>query len=60
MFVRCPNCRFIFDAGTPGLLPACRQCGGATVAVLKIAPAPDFEVATPTRKFRPETVKLLR
>lgn len=48
--VRCMKCRFLFEATTPGLLPECRQCGGATVLVVKIAPA-DAPAAQPTMKF---------
>jgi predicted nucleic acid-binding Zn-ribbon protein len=48
--VRCTKCRFLFEAATPGLLPDCRQCGGATVMVVKIEPA-DAPPAQPTMKF---------
>jgi hypothetical protein len=48
--VRCTKCRFLFEAATPGLLPECGQCGGATVMVLEIAPA-DAPPAQPTMKF---------
>jgi len=48
--VRCTKCRFLFEAMTPGLLPDCRQCGGATVFVVKIEPA-DAPPAQPTMKF---------
>jgi hypothetical protein len=34
-----------------GLLPACVQCGGATMAILKIEPA-EVPPAQPTMKFR--------
>jgi hypothetical protein len=48
--VRCTKCRFLFEAATVGLLPACRQCGGATVMVVKIEPA-EPPPAQPTMKF---------
>jgi len=34
-----------------GLLPACVQCGGVTMAILKIEPT-DVPAAQPTLKFR--------
>ncbi|MDB4970980.1 MAG: hypothetical protein JWN44_6669 [Myxococcales bacterium] len=37
--VRCLKCKFLFEGSTAGLLPDCRQCGGATVPVHKIEPA---------------------
>ncbi len=49
--VRCTKCRFLFEAPTPGLLPDCRQCGGATVAVTEIRPPDDVPAAQPTMKF---------
>jgi hypothetical protein len=50
--VRCTKCRFLFEPPTPGLLPECRQCGGATIAVLKIEPSDDLlPPAQPTFKF---------
>ena len=48
--VRCTKCRFLFEAETPGLLPNCRQCGRATVAVATIGPQ-DVPPAQPTLKF---------
>ena len=48
--VRCTKCRFLFEPETPGLLPECAQCGGATVMVVKIQPA-DVPPAQPTMKF---------
>jgi hypothetical protein len=64
MVARCPNCRFMFEAGTPGLLPVCPQCGGPTVAIVRIAPAEDTfdDVARAPRtlKFRTEELKLAR
>ena len=48
--VRCTKCRFLFEAAVPGLLPECRQCGGATMMVLRIEPA-DAPTAQPTMKF---------
>ena len=48
--VRCTKCRFLFEPETVGLLPDCRQCGGATVMVDKIEPA-DVPPAMPTMKF---------
>jgi hypothetical protein len=33
----------MFEAGTPGLLPACPQCGGKTVPVIKIEPSRDHD-----------------
>jgi hypothetical protein len=44
------KCRFLFESETVGLLPDCRQCGGATVMVLKIEAA-DVPPAQPTMKF---------
>jgi hypothetical protein len=50
--VRCARCHFSFEPETPGLLPPCRQCGGATTAVHKVEAAPDEEFPPqPTRKF---------
>jgi hypothetical protein len=55
MIARCPQCRFMFEAGTPGLLPACPQCGGPTVAVIRIEPAEDSSfTASSTLKFKQE------
>jgi predicted nucleic acid-binding Zn-ribbon protein len=48
--VRCTKCRFLFESATIGLLPDCRQCGGATVMVVKIEAA-DAPPAQPTMKF---------
>ncbi len=48
--VRCTKCRFLFEAETPGLLPDCVQCGGATMMVVKIESA-DTPPAMPTMKF---------
>ncbi|HEX9104136.1 MAG TPA: hypothetical protein VF997_18115 [Polyangia bacterium] len=48
--VRCAKCRFLFEWETPGLLPACRQCGGATVLVGAIEPE-EAPPALPTLKF---------
>jgi predicted nucleic acid-binding Zn-ribbon protein len=48
--VRCTKCRFLFEPCTIGLLPACAQCGGVTMAVLKIEPS-DAPPAQPTMKF---------
>ena len=48
--VRCTKCRFLFESDTPGALPECRQCGGATVGVVKIAPA-GTPTAQPTMKI---------
>jgi hypothetical protein len=45
----------MFEAGTPGLLPACPQCSGPTVAVASIeAPADEFDKPAPpaTLKFQ--------
>ena len=49
--VRCTKCRFLFEPTTVGLLPACVQCGGVTMAIVKIEPA-DVPPAQPTMKFR--------
>ena len=49
--VRCSRCRFLFEAATHGLLPACAQCGGATVPVLKIEPAQEPAPSPRTMKF---------
>jgi predicted nucleic acid-binding Zn-ribbon protein len=48
--VRCTKCRFLFEAKTPGLLPACVQCGGATMMIVKIEPS-DAPTAMPTMRF---------
>ena len=48
--VRCTKCRFLFEPETPGLLPDCVQCGGATIMVVTIEPA-DAPAAMPTMKF---------
>ena len=48
--VRCTSCRFLFEAGTPGLLPDCPQCGGTPTPVIEIAPA-DAPSAPATMKF---------
>jgi hypothetical protein len=52
MIARCPSCRFMFEAGTPGLLPACPQCSGPTVAVVKIAPVQERALTAHTLKFQ--------
>jgi hypothetical protein len=39
----------MFEAGTPGLLPVCPQCGGPTVAVVRIEPVTTFDHETPTQ-----------
>ena len=49
--VRCTKCRFLFESPTLGLLPECPQCGGATVAVLKIEPSDELPPAQPTIKI---------
>jgi len=47
----------LFEPVTIGLLPECRQCGGATVAVHEIVPMePTLPPAQPTLKF-PVAVK---
>ena len=38
--VRCPHCRFLFEAAVLGLLPACRQCGGPTVLLTTVVLPP--------------------
>jgi predicted nucleic acid-binding Zn-ribbon protein len=48
--VRCTDCRFLFEAATPGLLPDCPQCGAVTMAILEIKPQ-DAPPAQPTMKF---------
>lgn len=45
------KCRFLFEPETPGLLPDCRQCGGATVMVANIEAADETPAAMPTMKF---------
>ena len=48
--VRCTKCRFLFESDAAGLAPECRQCGGATVGVVKIEPA-EVPSAQPTMKI---------
>ncbi|HWE27876.1 MAG TPA: hypothetical protein VHB97_07730 [Polyangia bacterium] len=49
--MRCAKCRFLFEAATPGLLPQCAQCGGATVAVIELEPFGTEASSPPTLKF---------
>ncbi len=51
--VRCGRCRLLFEAPTPGLLPACPQCGGSSAQLLVIepTPAPDVWGTEPTQKL---------
>ncbi len=51
--VRCARCRLLFEAPTPGLLPACPQCGGTSAEMPVIEPAaePDVWGAEPTQKL---------
>lgn len=55
--VRCTRCRFLFESMTPGLLPACVQCGGDTMLVIGMSPSPEGDSEDswppqPTAKFR--------
>ena len=43
----------MFEAGTPGLLPACPQCRGPTVTVARIeAPPEEFDKPVPTQTLK--------
>jgi phage FluMu protein Com len=51
MITRCAHCRLLVESGTPALLPACPQCGGATKAVEKIEATRERPPAPRTLKF---------
>lgn len=52
--LRCPRCRLLYEAPTPGLLPPCPQCGGAPMMLIRIEPTQVEADAPTTIKFATE------